>query len=140
MEIEPSTRIKGESNMIVNQIIKLGLESRTAELKMKGESERSIALILSTESNCIISQPCVHRYLASHDRICQEAVEKSNKLKAKVAELELDTVQARQELIREIRDLAQQAKEEGDLKTALIGLDELPPPKGRRYPVASDSY
>jgi hypothetical protein len=107
-----------------NRIIKLNLESRIKELVYNNKSEREIASILSRESKQAITQSSVHRYLSAQDQLKQQVVENNNKLQAKVIELELDTVQARHELIREIRDLAQQAKESGDLKTALIGLDK----------------
>lgn len=45
-------------------------------------------------------------------------------IQTKVIELELDTFQARHELIKEIRELSKQAKEDGDLRTAITGLDK----------------
>ncbi|HIH44225.1 MAG TPA: hypothetical protein HA257_03845 [Candidatus Methanoperedenaceae archaeon] len=110
--------------MVTNQIIKLNLEPRLAALKTEGKTERQIADILSKESNQKVTKSSVHRYLASHDQLCREVVEKNNKLKAKVIELELDTVQARQELIDKIRQLGEKAEQDGDLKTALYALDK----------------
>lgn len=119
-----SNRLNTESIMRTNRIIELNLESRIRDLIAQSKSEREIASILSTETNQKITQSSVHRYLAAQDKMHRQAIEKNNKLKAKVTELEIDTVQARHELIKEIRDLADRAKDEGDLKTALSGLDK----------------
>jgi hypothetical protein len=48
---------------VMTTITVLKLESRASELKQAGESERSIASILSLESNQKITQSSVHRYL-----------------------------------------------------------------------------
>lgn len=107
-----------------NRISQLNLESRIKELLYENKSEREIASILSNESGQRITQSSVHRYLAIQDKLKQQVVEKNDRLKAKVLEVELDTIEARHELIKEIRDLAQEAKQSGDIKTALIGLDK----------------
>lgn len=76
----------------MNQITKLNLESRARELKLAGESERSIAEILSKELNQKISQSSVHRYFANNTKVTQQAVESNDKLKVKVAESTLDVI------------------------------------------------
>ena len=76
----------------MNQITKLNLESRTRELKIAGESERTIASILSSEANQKITQSSVHRYLANNTKVTQQAIEANDKLKVKVAESSLDVI------------------------------------------------
>src|SRR5450759_5134206 len=117
-------RIKSESITIMNQITKLNLESRARELKIAGESERTIASILSSEANQKITQSSLHRYLANNTKVTQQAIESNDKLKVKVAEAELDTIEARHELIDKIRELGEKAEGNGDLKTALYALDK----------------
>ncbi len=107
-----------------NKIIQLGLESRLKQLREDNIGEEEAASILSKEVNTKITRSCVHRHLAAQVRANRGLIEKSNKLKEKVIELELDTVQARHELIRELRALAQQAKDEGDIKTAISGFEK----------------
>lgn len=90
--------------MIINKIVRLGLESRAKELKEERKSEREIMEILNAESNNKLSQSCVHRYFA--------------------AEIKAHCDLSRHELIKEIRELSKQAKEDGDLRTAIAGLDK----------------
>jgi len=108
----------------MNQITKLNLESRARELKLAGESERTIASILSSEANQKITQSSLHRYLANNTKVTQQAIESNDKLKVKVAEAELDTIEARHELIDKIRDLGDKAESNGDLKTALYAVSQ----------------
>lgn len=115
---------QGRTTITINKIVELNLESKTIELKEKNKGEVEIARILSEESNILISRSSVHRYLAAQVRANRGLIEKSNKLKEKVIELELDTVQARHELIKELRALAQQAKDEGDIRTAISGFEK----------------
>jgi hypothetical protein len=107
-----------------NNIIKLNLEPRIAALKKENLSERDIAETLSKEANQIITKSAVHRYLSANVRLCQEVVEVNNKMKVKVLEAELDTIEARHELIAKIRELGDKAEASGDLKTALYALDK----------------
>ncbi|KCZ71610.1 hypothetical protein ANME2D_02345 [Candidatus Methanoperedens nitroreducens] len=110
--------------MKLNKIVELSLESQAKELKEKNKSVREIARILTDVSKQSITFNTVQRYFTAQARLHRDVIEKNEKLKVKVIELELDTVQARQELITEIRDLARQAKEDGDIRTAIQGLDK----------------
>ncbi len=107
-----------------SKIIQFNLETRLKELREKNRGEDEIASTLSKESNKKITRSCVHRYLAAQVRENRGLIEKNNRLKARVVELELDTVQARHELIRELRELARQAKDEGDIRAAMSGLEK----------------
>lgn len=108
----------------MNQIEKLNLEPRVAALKAEEKSEREIANILTREMNQEISRSAVHRYFTSHAKVCQDAIATSGKLQVKKAELELDTISSRHEIIAEIRNLAEAAKQSGDYKTAVAALDK----------------
>lgn len=110
--------------MTTNRIVELSLETRAKALKEEKKSLRQIAAILTEGVKQPITLSAVHRYFAAQDRANARLIEKNTKLKEKVIELELDTVEARKELIIEIRDLAKQAKESGDIKTAITGLDK----------------
>lgn len=109
--------------MTLNKLIKLKLESRTDDLKAQGKTEREMAAILSSETNQKITKACVHRYLASQTEQHKELIQKKEELHTRVIEAELDTVQARHDIIKELRCLARKAEEEGDLKTAITGLN-----------------
>lgn len=110
------------TNMNQNNIIKLNLEPRIADMKRENLSERDIAKILSKEMNQKITKSAVHRYLAGNVRLCQEVVEVNNKMKVKVLEAELDTIEARRALIDRITALGDKAEESGDIKTALYAV------------------
>jgi hypothetical protein len=110
--------------MALNKIVELGLESKANELKEKNKGEVEIARILSACANKTVTRSGVHRYFAAKDRANRGVIEKSNKLKEKVIELELDTVQARHELIKGLRELAKRAEEEGDIRTAMYGFEK----------------
>lgn len=88
------------------------------------KTERHIAAVLTAEANQKITQSCVHRFIVAHNDLVKGAIQKSEKLTERVAGLELDTVQQRQDIIKEIQELARQAKKGGELKTALYGLDK----------------
>jgi hypothetical protein len=65
----PKTELKANQKdplQIMTNITTLKLESRATELKQAGASERSIASILSSESNQNITKSAVHRYLQNN--------------------------------------------------------------------------
>jgi len=109
----------------VNQrtIPKYHLEIRAKELFYDNKSEYQIAAILTQESGHPISRSAVHRYFESLKLVKEGLVSRQENLKVRSSELILDTIQARHEIINELRALAMQAKNENDIKTALMGLD-----------------
>jgi hypothetical protein len=108
--------------MRINKIVELELETRCKQLKDEGNTERDIADKLTIESHQPISQAGVHRYLTSLVKDKQAVIDRSDKLKVKIIEAELDTVQARHEIIDELRKLATQAKDANDISLAIAGL------------------
>lgn len=110
--------------MAVNKIVKFDLEHRAIELRGKNLSQNDIAETLSEESGEKISMHSVHRFFASHDRAKANAVAKSDKLMAAVAEAEINTVTKRQELIKKLEGYADTAAKNGDIKTAIDALKE----------------
>jgi len=110
--------------MADSEIVKRNLETRIAEMKKECLSESDIAETLSKETNQKITKSSVHRYLSANVKLCQQAVAVNEKMKVKVLEAELDTIDARHELIRKIKELGEKAEEIGDLKTALYALDK----------------
>lgn len=114
--------------MAVNKIIKFNLESRTIELRGTIGNERSfadIAKILSDESKEDISQSSVQRFFASREQAKVQAVEKSDKLKAKVAEAEINTIDEAMACVDELKDICDKAKKAGDYRTAIQAIDKI---------------
>jgi len=63
--------------------------------------------------------------LASREREKQIAVEKSNKLKAKVAEAEINTLTEAMACIDELKKICKASQEEGDNRTAIQAIDKI---------------
>jgi hypothetical protein len=106
----------------MNQITKLNIESRTRELKINGESERSIASILSKELNQKITQSSVHRYFANNAQVTQQAIESNDKLKVRVAESALDVIKEALMIVSNIKTEIRDARNFGADPARMSGL------------------
>lgn len=114
--------------MAQNKIKKFGLYSRAIELRGPLGEEKSfadIARILSEESEENITQSSVQRFFASLEKEKQKAVAKSDQLKAKVAEAEINTIDEAMACIDELKDICRGAKEAGDYRTAVMAMDKV---------------
>lgn len=109
--------------MAINKINKYGLESKAVALKKDDKSFTEIARILSLDSKRQISESSVQRFFASLDSDKREAVQKSDKLKTKLVEAEINTLQEALEAIEVLKDICQEAKLTGDLKTAILAVE-----------------
>jgi len=108
--------------MRVNNIIKFNLETRAKELRWESKSMEDIACTLSEESGQQITKSTVFRYFESNDKIAAQLIEKNDKLKIKVIETEINTVEKRIEIIDSLLKIAEQAQECGDLRAAVVSL------------------
>lgn len=111
--------------MKINKLVKLGKESRAVDLRGQDRSHSEIANILSEETGEKISTSSVQRFFASREQAKIQAVEKSDKLKAKVAEAEINTIDEAMACIDDLKDICDTAKGEGDLKTAILAIDKI---------------
>lgn len=111
--------------MAINKIIKLNLESRAIELRGEDKSFAIIAKMLSDESKEKINESSVQRFFAARDQAVVQAVEKSDKLKAKVAEAEINTIDEAMACVDELKDICERAKEAGDYRTAIQAIDKI---------------
>ncbi len=110
-----------------NKIIKYDLEARAIELKGQGKPLSEISEILSKESKQTITKSVVFRFFEANTTAAVQAVENSNKLKAKLAQAEINTIEKRNEVIDELLDLAREAKKHEDYKAAAAALKEVNP-------------
>lgn len=108
--------------MAINKITKLDLESRAIALKGKDMSYSEIAAALSNESNEVITSSSVQRFFASRDKAKAQAIEKSDKLKAKFAEAEISTIEKRLLIIDKFVQISDDAKQANDFKAAIHAL------------------
>jgi IS30 family transposase len=108
--------------MRLNNIIKYNLETRAKALKGEGKTLEEISKILSAESKTKISVSTVYRYFESNEKAMIQAIEKSDQLKAKVADAEINTITKRVEIIDEFLTIAEQALSCGDFRAAVMAL------------------
>lgn len=108
--------------MRINNIIKHNLETRAKALKAEDKTLSEISKILSAESKTKISVSTVYRYFEANEKAMIQAIEKSDKLKAKVADAEINTITKRVEIIDEFLTIAEQALSCGDFRAAVMAL------------------
>ncbi len=108
--------------MRINNIIKYNLETRAKALKGEGKTLEEISKILSAESKTKISVSTVYRYFEANEKAMIQAIEKNDKLKAKVADAEINTITKRVEIIDKFLTIAEQALSCGDFRAAVMAL------------------
>src|SRR5665648_333241 len=108
--------------MRINNIIKFDLETRAKDLKGEGRTLDDISQILTEEAKNPVSVSTVYRYFESNEKALVQAIEKSDKLQAKVADAEINTITKRAEIIDEFLLIAEQALSCGDFKAAVMAL------------------
>ncbi len=118
--------------MATNKIVKYNLESHAKELHEKNKTVREIAQILSKKSGQMISFVNVARYFQAQTKQHRDIVEKNDKLKLKVTELQIDTIARRNRIIERLERVADQAESDGlskelleSLKVQISALDSL---------------
>lgn len=111
--------------MTKNKVVSLSLESRAITLRSNSKTYREIAEVLSEESKQQISHSAVKRYFDSREQAKIQAVEKSDKLQAKVAEAEINTITEAMACIDELKKICKSAQDEGDNRTAIQAIDKI---------------
>ena len=108
--------------MRINHIIKNDLETQAKTLKGAGKTLEEISQILTKESKIPISLSSVYRYFDSNKLALVQAIEKSDKLRAKVADAEIDTITKRVEIIDQFLKISDRAISGGDFRAAVMAL------------------
>ncbi|MEN6293884.1 MAG: hypothetical protein ABFD07_17940 [Methanobacterium sp.] len=108
--------------MATNKLIKYNLENRAVDLKGEGKSFEEIASVLSKESKNKITSSSVFRFFESHEIAVAQAISKNDKLQAKVADIEINTVNKRYDLIDKLIDLSERAASAGEFQAAQAAL------------------
>jgi len=108
--------------MRINNIVKFGLETQAKDLKGEGKTLEEISQILTEESKTQISISTVFRYFTSNEKAVIQSIEKSEKLQAKVADAEINTITKRVEIIDKFLEIVEQALSEGDFRAAVMAL------------------
>lgn len=110
--------------MKVNNIVKNDLEYRARELRGAVKSNPEIADALSNESRQPITVSTVFRYFDANEKAAAQAIEKSDKLKVRVADAEIDTINKRVEIIDKFFSIAEHALENNDYRAAVMALND----------------
>jgi len=108
--------------MRINNIIKYDLETRAKCLKGSGKTLEEISRILTEEVKNPISLSTVYRYFDSNEKAIVQAIEKSDKLKAKVADAEINTINQRMDVILSLIEIGAEARLEGNRRGAVLAL------------------
>jgi IS30 family transposase len=108
--------------MRINNIIKNDLETLAKELKDEGKTLEEISRLLTEEAKNPISLSTVYRYCDSNEKAIVQAIEKSDKLKAKVADAKINTITKRVEIIDQFLEISEQAISCGDFRAAVMAL------------------
>jgi hypothetical protein len=108
--------------MKINNIVKLNLESRAKDLRAGGKSFADIAKVLSEENKVNITKDSVQRYFLSNEKAVAQVIERSDKLKMKVCEAEINTITKRVEIIDQFLEISEQALSFGDFRAAVMAL------------------
>ena len=108
--------------MRINNIIKFDLETLAKNLKGEGKTLEEISKILTEEAKTPISISTVYRYFDSNEKALVQAIEKSDKLQAKVADAEINTIIKRVEIIGQFLKISEQALSCGDFRAAVMAL------------------
>jgi len=108
--------------MRINNIIKYDLETQAKELKGEGKTLEDISQILTEEAKNPISISTVYRYFDSNEKALVQAIEKSDKLQAKVANAKINTITKRVEIIDQFLEISEQALATGDFRAAVMAL------------------
>jgi IS30 family transposase len=108
--------------MRINNIIKFDLETLAKNLKGEGKTLEEISKILTEEAKTPISISTVYRYFDSNEKALVQAIEKNDKLQAKVADAEINTIIKRVEIIGQFLKISEQALSCGDFRAAVMAL------------------
>lgn len=114
--------------MATNKLVKFNLEQRAINLKGQDKSFEEIASILSDESKNKITSSSVFRFFESRDIAVAQAISKNDKLQAKVADIQINTVNKRYDLVDKLIALSERAEAAGEFhaaQSALRGANEV---------------
>jgi hypothetical protein len=108
--------------MKINNLVKLNLETRAKDLRASGMSHADIAKVLSQENKIMITKDSVQRYFLVNEKAVAQVIERSDKLKKKIVDAEINTINQRMEVILSLIEIGSEARLEGDRRGAVLAL------------------
>jgi predicted transcriptional regulator len=111
--------------MAINRIIKLGLEEEAHRLKSQGLSDYEIARRLSELCGQKITQSSVWRYFNQNRDVVLRRVKHREEIVQKAINGRIDTVRQLLEINAATLAILEEAKNSGDLRTALRAIERI---------------
>jgi len=115
--------------MKINNIVKLNLETRAKDLRANGKSFAAIAKVLSHENKITITKDSVQRYFLADTDAKAQVIERSDKLKKKIVDAEISTINQRMEVILSLIEIGAEARLEGDRRGCCFSIES----RNRRF-------
>ena len=110
-----------------NKIQVLNLSDKAVQLRAEGLSFRQISKELTKRAKQPITYHVVQKFFSKREHDAIEVVGKSDKLKAKIVEGEINTIQGCVDCIEELKDICKKCKDEGDYRAAIMAIDKIYP-------------
>lgn len=102
----------------------LNLQTFAMDLKAKGLSDAKIAVALAKRSGQPVTRDAVNSFFRKKNAAKVEVVEKSDKLKKKLVEAEINTIQECLKCLADLQLVFDKAIEDGDLRAAILATGE----------------
>ena len=109
---------------LANKIQVLNLSDKAVQLRAEGLSFRQISKELTKRAKQPITYHVVQKFFSKREHDAIEVVGKSDKLKTKIVEAEINTIQECMKCLSDLQDVFDRAMEEGDLRAAILATGE----------------
>jgi hypothetical protein len=107
-----------------NKIQVLNLSDKAVQLRAEGLSFRQISTELTKRARQPITYHVVQKFFSKREHDAIEVVGKSDKLKTKIVEAEINTIEECMKCLADLQDVFDRAMEEGDLRAAILATGE----------------
>ena len=107
-----------------NKIQVLNLSDKAVQLRAEGLSFRQISTELTKRAKQPITYHVVQKFFSKREHDAIEVVGKSDKLKTKIVEAEINTIQECMKCLADLQEVFDRAMDEGDLRAAILATGE----------------
>ena len=107
-----------------NKIQVLNLSDKAVQLRAEGLSFIQISTELTKRANQPITYHVVQKFFSKREHDAIEVVGKSDKLKTKIVEAEINTIQECMKCLADLQEVFDRAMDEGDLRAAILATGE----------------
>ena len=102
----------------------LNLSDKAVQLRAEGLSFRQISTELTKRAKQPITYHVVQKFFSKREHDAIEVVGKSDKLKTKIVEAEINTIQECMKCLADLQEVFDRAMDEGDLRAAILATGE----------------